>query len=109
MSAPVKKPAAPAAPAAPVPETAASVAEEAREMASVAVSWANQRIMPMILALRELADYSSTDPIKCHMRLALIRDIANEADNLVNEMAGCMEAEELNFAEKLAQLEGGAQ
>ena len=108
MSALVKKAAAPAAPAAPVPETAADLAEQAVEMASVAASWANQRIMPMIETLRELATYSSSEANACNARLALVRNIADEADRLVNEMAGCFEAEQRDFEAKLAVLEGGA-
>jgi hypothetical protein len=105
MSAPVKKAAAPA----PVPETAAVLADQAVELAALAASWANQRVMPMVQALRVLAAFSCSDANACNSRLALIRDIANETDILINEMAGCFESEQRDFEAKLTKLEGGAQ
>lgn len=78
------------------------------DQASIGVSWANDRLDPMIQAIVSLATFTSDDAAKCNTRLKLICDIANETGILVNDMAGCFEREQRDLEEKLAELGGGS-
>lgn len=82
-------------------------AADAHGFAVIATSWAVDRILPMVRALVALSSFESPDAWTCNRRLELIRDIANEAESIADNMAGYFESEVATLSEKLAQLAGG--
>ena len=95
------------------PEQASITAAEALgiafDQAMVGVSWADDRIGPMLDAIIGLADYSTDDVGLASKRLTLIRKVAQEANILVEDMSGCYSNEASQLAEKLQLINGGAQ
>lgn len=89
------------------PDAAIAITREALNLASVAADWGNSRLDPMLEALIQLCDFSSTDH-KATARLKLVRNIAKETQILVSDMAGIFEYDERDLLERLSHLEGGA-
>lgn len=80
----------------------------ALDQATVGVSWANDRIEPMIKAIIGLGDFSSDKAHLLDDRIQLIRRIAMETAILVDDMSGCIDSEARAIREQIEKLEGGA-
>lgn len=83
-------------------------AREAMDIASSAVSFSNDSIIPMLESIAALANFDGMDTVAIHDRMALIQKMAVIGVALANDMAYCMESEEQAMRTNLDALAGSA-
>jgi hypothetical protein len=81
---------------------------DAVNVAGAAASFLNDNIHPVMSALIVLSKFDSTDVDENRSRMGLIRDLAKLGRYLVEDAAGCMEADEDEMQSKPDLLQGGA-
>jgi hypothetical protein len=81
---------------------------DAANVADVAVSFINDHIYPVILAIVEFSNSDSLDIVDNRSRMSKIKALAKLGRYLVEDAAASMESDQDEMHAKLAALQGGA-